>query len=391
MATIPVIPEVMQDIVDSTVEREFWVVVKEHERPPYFFDHEGVGNRLNRAARVVLDGRLTPNSDGSYTVEGSEGRTYRVAESCSCPQSQQGKSKWCYHAVAVALYIEWRRRLGQLLQQEALPVPPVTSAARLSAPAVAVQEARGEEIPPMTDAYIPEPDAAAPGTPTAATGVATLTTPATSSLDAQALTQSMQAWREQRQVVTRFLQQELREGTDFYTLRIKGRETKPALSKAGSEKFMALFRLTATFTQDTATWQMLGQPQGTLCYTCHLHTRSGELVGEGRGARTLQQDGGDINKAVKMAQKSAMVDAILRTGALSDVFTQDLEDPSPEPSTPARPSSADLRSRIWALVKQADATITTREACEAYVQRVTGLALEPDHYAQIVDAFEARR
>jgi hypothetical protein len=239
------------------------------------------------------------------------------------------------------------------------------------------------------DAYIPEPDDAPvavlePPAPAPRPLPAPVVLP---SLDARTLEQSMQAWSAQRQVVKRFLQQELVEGVDFYTLRIKGRETKPALSKAGSEKFMALFQLHAVFDQDTATWTMLGQPQGTLCYRCQLYTRSGELVGEGRGARTIQQDGGDINKAVKMVSKSAMVDAILRTGALSDVFTQD----EPEAHDPvARPASAALRSQIWAIVKaRAPQAVSSREAIEAWIKETTGYPLHPDHYAAIVQALDA--
>ena len=57
---------------------------------------------------------------------------------------------------------------------------------------------------------------------------------------------------------------------------------------------------------------MLGSKDGLLCYTCTLMTRQGEVIGEGRGARSVTQDGGDINKAIKMATKSAQVDAVLR-------------------------------------------------------------------------------
>jgi hypothetical protein len=282
--------------------------------------------------------------------------------------------------------------------QPALPLGPATIEERLATAPLAAQEALGDDMPDDPDAYIPEPDdapvavleaPAAPPAPRPLPGPVLLP-----SLDARTLEQSMQAWSAQRQVVKRFLQQELVEGTDYYTLRIKGRETKPALSKAGSEKFLALFQLHATFEQDTATWTMLGQPQGTLCYRCQLHTRSGEIVGEGRGARTIQQDGGDINKAVKMGEKSACVDAILRTGALSDVFTQDLDEQSQTPvnaPTPQTPTRQELRQRLWALVKQSDPTITTREACAAFVQASTGLVLEPDHYRAIVHRLEGGR
>lgn len=435
MRIVAVTPSVVQDIVETAAEREFWTVVREHERPPFYHESEGLNNRLNKAARVVYEERITPNSDGSYTVEGSGGRTYRCAESCSCPNSQKSKSKWCYHLVATALYVEWQRRLhppapvvlgtlragtaplppdpddddalgnGYPVDDETLPLPlpPVSVEERLAQAARVAMDHVYDALPTPQEDRMPDDEyIAAPDTEEAP--VAVLEPPESTprplpgpvllpSLDARTLEQSMQAWSAQRQVVKRFLQQELVEGTDYYTLRIGGKATKPALSKAGSEKFMALFQLHATFSQDSATWTMLGQPQGTLCYVCTLHTRGGELIGEGRGARKLQQDNGDINKAVKMAQKSAMVDAILRTGALSDVFTQDLDD-APEtpaaPPTPARTTSQELRQRIWKLVQVLAPEVRTREAVEAWVQQETGFALHPDHYRDILSALEAR-
>jgi hypothetical protein len=356
-----------------------------------------------------------------------------VAESCSCPNSQKASTKWCYHAVGVALYVEWQRRLHPTapvalgtLRAGTLPLPPVTVDERL-AQAVPNFQAISDDIErerlalgTMHDAtalathhmpqedlmsedeelYIPEPSEA----PQTILEPPAVTRPLPGpvllpSLDAQTLERSMQSWSAQRQVVKRFLHQELVEGTDYYTLRIKGRETKPALSKAGSEKFLALFQLHASFAQDTATWTMLGEPQGTLCYVCTLHTRGGEIVGEGRGARTIQQDGGDINKAVKMAQKSSCVDAILRTGALSDVFTQDLEpETTTAPATPTKPQGQSqdtvsstaqaLRQRIWARVQQITPEAKTREEVTRVIMEKTGLALHPDHYADILITLE---
>jgi hypothetical protein len=408
-------PSVVKDIVESAEERELWIVAREHERPPFFHEGKGGDTRLARAIRVCFDGKITPNSDGSYTVEGSAGRTYRVTNSCSCPQSQISKSKFCYHYVAVCLYIEWQKRLRPAqplalgtLRPGTLPLPPVTVDERLAQAAADAMDHVYDALPvPQEDRmtedaehYIPEPDDAPVAIlegsgddfPSMGSPATLNARPLLPSLDAHALEQSMQAWSAQRQVVKRFLQQELVEGTDYYTLRIKGRETKPALSKAGSEKFMALFQLHATFAQDTATWTMLGQPQGTLCYVCTLLTRSGEVVGEGRGARTVQQDNGDINKAVKMAQKSSCVDAILRTGALSDVFTQDedsipgatVEAPaSPARPSPARPTAQDLRSRIWSRVQELAPEARTREAVEVFIQARTGMDLHPDLYQAI--------
>jgi hypothetical protein len=389
-------PTVAQDLMEQADERELWIVGKEMERPPYFHVGKGGDTRLARALRLCLDGRITPNSDGSYTVEGSEHRTYRVTESCSCPNSQKASSKYCYHFVGVCLYIEWQRRLRPVapvvlgtLRAGTLPLPPVTVEERLAAAVDqcvthAIQEDR---MPDTDDGYIPEPEE---------TPVAVLEPVNGISHDtpmANPLSTALAQWSAQRQVVKEFLRRELHEGTDYYTLQIRGKATKPSLSKAGAEKFLGLLQLQASFAPDLGTWEMLGKPTDQILYVCQLRTRSGEIVGEGRGARSLKQDGGDINKALKMSEKSALIDAVLRTGALSDAFTQDLgpdderEEPA-KPTTPARPTSQDLRARIWAKVQALAPDVKTREACEAYIKEHTGMDLHPDFYQAIVNRLE---
>ena len=59
---------------------------------------------------------------------------------------------------------------------------------------------------------------------------------------------------------------------------------------------------------------------------CELHTGNGFVAAEGTGARRVDQDRGDINKSLKMAEKSAHIDATLRVAGLSELFTQDIED-----------------------------------------------------------------
>ena len=137
---------------------------------------------------------------------------------------------------------------------------------------------------------------------------------------------------------------------------------------------------------------MLGKPTDHLLYICTLMTRQGEVVGEGRGSRCLKQDGGDTNKALKMSQKSALIDAVLRVGALSEVFTQDLQDDEeavqPQVTPPAKPTSQDLRQRIWSRVQTLAPEARTREAVAAWVQQKTGYALHPDFYQDILPALE---
>ena len=139
----------VDEIVDNAEERELWIVGPV-ERPPYFIAGKGGDTRLARALRLCVDDKITPNSDGSYQVEGSHGRSYRVADSCSCPHSQKANSKWCYHVVAVCLYVEWHKRLRPAapvtlgtLRPGTLPLPPTTVDERLAqAAAVAMDQSR---------------------------------------------------------------------------------------------------------------------------------------------------------------------------------------------------------------------------------------------------------
>jgi hypothetical protein len=463
----PITSPVMQDIMEASDEKELWIVGREFERPPYFHAGKGGDTRLTRALRLCTEDKITPNSDGSYQVQGSEGRSYRVAESCSCPNSQKASSRWCYHAVGVALYVEWQRRLrpvapvdlGTLRAGTApmsrvptpdddelgngfpvddetlpLPLPPVTVDERLAAAAHDAQAraraldalpliAHREEGPVSTtsegvpytfderthvrtphtpqedrmadDQYIPEPemDDAPVATLEAPTPVPALRPRAPQVDDLEA---ALQVWTTERAVVQRFLKQELKANIDYYTLRIGGKDSKPSLSKAGAEKVMGWLKLQASFLPDTGTWEMLGRPTDLVCFVCTIRTRSGEIVGEGRGARSVKKDNGDINKAIKMAEKSACVSAVLRTGALSDVFTCDLEDMQEEPAkAPARPpyaqgTSQEMRQKIWAQVQELAPDVKTREAVEAWVLARTGVRLLPDNYAHILTSLEGK-
>jgi hypothetical protein len=424
--SIAVTSTVAQDIMEPSDEKELWVVGREFERPPYFHAGKGGDTRLARALRLCIDGRITPNSDGSYTVEGSEGRMYRVGDSCSCPQSQKASSRWCYHAVAVALYVEWRRRLrpyqvtsptvlGTLRAGTAplpttpdddlgngfpvddetlpLPLPPTTVEERLAAAADQCVTHALQEDRMADDGYIPEPDT--DDAPVAVMEAPVSTRALTPVAQEDDLEQALTRWTAQRQIVQRFLKHQLIAGTDYYQLRIGKGESKPSLSKAGAEKVLSWLKWSASFTPDTGTWEMLGRPTNLVCYVCHLHTRSGEVVGEGRGARSVTKDNGDINKAIKMAEKSSMVSAVLRTGALSDCFTQDLEDmQEAEPAkatTPAKPTSQDLRQRIWQYVTQHDKSVKTREDVESFVKARTGMNLHPDLYSAILARLEEGR
>ncbi|MDD2325326.1 MAG: hypothetical protein PHW63_04895 [Alphaproteobacteria bacterium] len=116
----------------------------------------------------------------------------------------------------------------------------------------------------------------------------------------------------------------LQEGQDYYV--IKG---KKSLAKGGAEKLASIYNLVATFEKDTESLEMLGNDKGTVAFVCTL-SRFGEIVGQGRGSDTMQRNGNDPNKTLKMCQKRSYVDAVIRSTGLSDIFTQDIEDMEPE-------------------------------------------------------------
>ncbi len=130
-------------------------------------------------------------------------------------------------------------------------------------------------------------------------------------------------------------------GTDFGLIEVKG-TMRPCLFKPGAEKIAGLLGVRSRWpTLDEQIDRVQG---GANCVIlkCQLLDREDRIVSEGVGARLLAQDGGDINKAFKMAKKSSLIDAVLNCGGLSELYSQDLEDMPPE-----------------ALKDQASATVTT--------------------------------
>lgn len=108
---------------------------------------------------------------------------------------------------------------------------------------------------------------------------------------------------------------------------------KPSFYKAGADFVCDLMGVRDVYDADLEAWQQLGSPAGTFVFACRLLSRATEeVVGEGRGVRKVGQKGGDENNAIKMAKKSAKVDAVLNAYGLSDLFTQDLEDVASPPA-----------------------------------------------------------
>lgn len=104
--------------------------------------------------------------------------------------------------------------------------------------------------------------------------------------------------------------------------------SKPSLFKPGAEKICGMLGVTVRYPTlpDYEKAALTGAKLSQIIIRCEIVDASGRVVADGVGARLMSQDNGDINKALKMAEKSAHIDATLRMAGLSEVFTQDLED-----------------------------------------------------------------
>src|SRR5215813_1582169 len=154
----------------------------------------------------------------------------------------------------------------------------------------------------------------------------------------EALAAQLESFSKARTLFVAWLFDRLVPGVDFMLIhrKIGPRDAKSAacatcggkstLCKPGSEKICGLLQLRPRFRRDVDAWEMLGGEAGLVTLVCELVTPAGVVVAEGRGARHRDQDFGDVNKTLKMAQKSAQTDAVLRCAGLSEIFTQDLED-----------------------------------------------------------------
>jgi hypothetical protein len=152
--------------------------------------------------------------------------------------------------------------------------------------------------------------------------------------------------KENRATLMAWIRDALVDGSDFGKIHVVGRNrcqagkncrnpehySKPSLFKAGAEKICGMLGLTihyptlAEYEKAALTGTNLSQ----IIMRCEIVDASGRVVADGVGARLLSQDNGDINKALKMAEKSAHIDATLRMAGLSEVFTQDIEDMMPQ-------------------------------------------------------------
>lgn len=141
----------------------------------------------------------------------------------------------------------------------------------------------------------------------------------------QQLKKQLEQDQEMRKLITDYIDTNLVEGTDFDKSHVQAE--KPTLLKAGSEKICTLLNLDIQFEVDTETHSLFSEivRQKTVCFKCILVARkTGKRLAEGRGAASTDEKTiHTINTCIKIAQKRAQIDAVLRLAALSGRFAQD--------------------------------------------------------------------
>ncbi len=94
------------------------------------------------------------------------------------------------------------------------------------------------------------------------------------------------------------------------------------LWKSGAEKILRQLCLSAHF-PNLFQYELAcvhRQEIQTVVLKCELRTQNGTVVGEGTGSRHIKQDGWNLNTSIKMAAKSALIDAVIRTAGLTGIF-----------------------------------------------------------------------
>ena len=147
-------------------------------------------------------------------------------------------------------------------------------------------------------------------------------------LPAEQFRQGLDRRKANRAAMMEWVRCALVEGVDYGRIPTKRGPSKPSLWKPGAEKICGMLGITVHMPtlHEYERAALGGVALQHIIIRCELHDAQGRVVADGVGARSLKQDGGDLNKALKMAGKSAHIDATLRMAGLSEVFTQDLED-----------------------------------------------------------------
>ncbi|MBU1387819.1 MAG: hypothetical protein KKE62_06380 [Proteobacteria bacterium] len=98
--------------------------------------------------------------------------------------------------------------------------------------------------------------------------------------------------------------------------------SRPMLFKGGAELIINVLGLTACY-PNLYQYELAcvhKQEISRVILKCELKANNGTVVAEGSSARNIRDEGSNLNKAIKMAAKSAMIDATIQVSGLTGVF-----------------------------------------------------------------------
>ncbi len=206
--------------------------------------------------------------------------------------------------------------------------------------------------------------------------------------------------RENRAALMEWVRSALVEGVDYGRIHVVGKDkckhgkwcqnsnhfSKPSLFKPGAEKICGMLGVAVHYPtlQKYEQAALDGVQLHQVIIRCEIQDAAGRVVADGVGARSLRQDYGDINKALKMAEKSAHIDATLRMAGLSEVFTQDLEDMVPtqnnqasgKPATSSPSPTAGDPNGSGPVPPGENGTTISKAQCTQLVAHISELGLE---------------
>jgi hypothetical protein len=157
--------------------------------------------------------------------------------------------------------------------------------------------------------------------------------------------------KKNRKALIEWIKEELREGTDWGRIHVIKKDvcpdgarcmnpyhfSKPSLWKPGAEKIVGMLGFRAHWPDLELAMTNLQAGAELIVLRCLILDSNGSTMSEGIGSRRIGQDYDDANKALKMAKKSSLIDAVLNCAGLSEIFTQDVEDMDPDKIAPGAP------------------------------------------------------
>lgn len=135
-------------------------------------------------------------------------------------------------------------------------------------------------------------------------------------------------------------------------------------------KNIGVFNLTATFEEDTQTLTIFRHIPGLIAFICTLK-RGNEVIGQGRGTAVLSRVNRFIDRTVRIAFNSALIDAVVRSTKALDVIDSPTSEQFDAPTQTAEPAATDKQKSY--LLELIDANVTNDDERKQWEKRIKSI------------------